>query len=166
MKGRKLVFFILLIAYALIMVLLLFFIGRTQRNFSDISLVPFETTKKFFGLLRSDIFKDRWFAAKNLAGNILMFIPLGFLPPMIWKSMRKPWICLPVCAAVILLIETVQYFTRLGTADIDDLMLNMIGAGAGFAIAILILKREERKNGSSLNKKQRTRGADIAKQIR
>ena len=73
------------------------------------------------------------FAFVNLAGNVVMFVPLGLLPA-IWQKQRSfGWYAL-TAAVTILLVEVIQLLTTLGSADVDDWIFNMLGAGIGFGI--------------------------------
>lgn len=65
--------------------------------------------------------------------NVVMFLPLGFLVPLIWKGMRKLSHILVIGAAFSLLIELSQLFSYRGT-DVDDLILNTLGAAVGFLL--------------------------------
>ncbi len=71
----------------------------------------------------------------NFVGNILLFIPWGFLLPLYFKSLRifKPFIMTTLIA--VLLIESIQLFTMLGSFDIEDILLNVVGAYIGFFVA-------------------------------
>ena len=70
----------------------------------------------------------------NLAGNIVLFIPAGWLLPRLWVWMRNFFRFFALCAGVIFLVETVQLFTLLGRFDIDDLILNLFGMILGFIL--------------------------------
>lgn len=63
--------------------------------------------------------------------NILMFIPLGFLLPLIWKSGRRISNVLRTSLWFSFLIEFCQLF-NLRATDIDDLMMNTLGGVLGF----------------------------------
>lgn len=69
---------------------------------------------------------------KNFVGNILLFIPWGFLLPLYFKSLQafKKFILTTLIA--VLLIESIQIFTMLGSFDIEDILLNAVGACIGF----------------------------------
>ncbi len=69
---------------------------------------------------------------KNFFGNILLFIPWGFLLPLYFKSLQtfKQFVRTTIIA--ILLIEVIQLFTMLGHFDIEDILLNVVGACIGF----------------------------------
>ena len=63
--------------------------------------------------------------------NIIMFLPLGFLIPLIWKRYRNPLKIFMIGFGFSLSIELCQLFNRRNT-DIDDLMMNTLGALVGY----------------------------------
>lgn len=65
--------------------------------------------------------------------NIIMFLPLGFLIPLIWKQYRNSLKILLIGFGFSLSIEICQLFNRRNT-DIDDLIMNTLGAVAGYFI--------------------------------
>ena len=80
-------------------------------------------------------------AVVNLAGNVVMFIPLGFFLPCLWPRLRSLGRFLLTTVAVIIAIEIVQLLTLLGSCDIDDLILNTLGALIGWALLRLAARR-------------------------
>lgn len=71
--------------------------------------------------------------------NIIMLMPLGFLLPYIWKNFRSP---LKVALTGFLFSAFIE-FTQLPTnrlADIDDLIMNTLGAVLGYAVWKMIGK--------------------------
>ena len=76
----------------------------------------------------------------NLAGNVLIFLPMGLLPPLLWKGLRHIWTAVPLSAALSLLIEFVQLF--LGrSVDVDDLILNTLGGLLGYLLFCLLPRK-------------------------
>ena len=65
--------------------------------------------------------------------NIVLFVPLGLLIPLIWKKMNKPGRVLGVGFLFTLLIELSQLLNHRAT-DIDDAILNVFGAAVGFGL--------------------------------
>lgn len=102
---------------------------------SKLNLVPFHTIVEFTASLG-----ERWntHAFINLAGNVVMFVPLGFLLPHVSRGTHTFKGCMLISLIGILCAETVQLFTLLGSFDIDDFILNMIGVLMGFALQWLI----------------------------
>ena len=68
----------------------------------------------------------------NLLGNVFLFIPAGWLLPKIWKKQRNFFLFFLTCTLSILLIELLQLFSLLGSFDVDDLILNLLGMTVGF----------------------------------
>ena len=95
--------------------------------------IPF---RQFIGLLKEPNHM-MWFWQIFL--NIILFIPLGFMFPIIHsKSFRRfqisPVITIFIGFALSFSIEVMQYITGRGLADIDDLINNTLGAVIGFLI--------------------------------
>ena len=100
-----------------------------------LNLIPFRTLTHQLRLLTA---ADRpWLirhAAVNLLGNILLFVPLGIFLPKLWTPLRRFRKTLLAVAGIIALVEIVQVLTLLGRCDIDDLILNLIGAAIGYRL--------------------------------
>ncbi len=75
----------------------------------------------------------------NLAGNVLIFLPLGGLPPLLWRRWRHLWAALLVSAATSCGIEFLQLFLA-RSVDIDDVILNVLGGLMGYLLAWLGLR--------------------------
>lgn len=63
--------------------------------------------------------------------NIFMFMPLGFLLPLIWEDFRKPGKTVFFGFLLSASIEFFQLFS-FRTTDIDDLIMNTLGTAVGF----------------------------------
>lgn len=68
----------------------------------------------------------------NFVGNILLFIPWGILLPFYFKSLRLFKRFITTTLTAVFLIEAIQLFAMLGSFDIEDILLNAIGACIGF----------------------------------
>lgn len=70
----------------------------------------------------------------ELFGNVLLFVPLGFLLPLLVPAMRRWWQVLAVGAGVSLAIELYQLaWPGVRKASANDLLMNALGALVGFA---------------------------------
>lgn len=74
---------------------------------------------------------------ENIVGNIILFVPFGVLLPLAFKVERLT--ILYGCSASIL-VELIQLAFAMGAADIDDVILNTLGAVIGY-IAYRIINR-------------------------
>ena len=130
-------------AYCALMAWLLFGreryeVGQMAQNFNP---MPLETIMQFARLLAGDYSAAlKRHAAVNLAGNVIMFVPLGFFPPLLWERFRKLWRCLLWGGAVIVCVELTQLVSRVGSGDFDDLLLNVIGIAMGYGLYRLVAR--------------------------
>ena len=69
----------------------------------------------------------------NTLLNIALFVPLGFLLPVLWKKFRKFSNTLSFCFGASLFIEMAQIFTYRAT-DINDLIANTLGGVLGYLL--------------------------------
>ncbi|WCH49953.1 MULTISPECIES: VanZ family protein [unclassified Lysinibacillus] len=93
------------------------------------NFVPFETILRYINY--SQYFN--WdIIIVNLLGNLLIFTPMGFLLPLLSKKFRKVWVIICLGFFASLAVETIQFIFTVGSADIDDLILNTIGAWLGY----------------------------------
>ena len=80
----------------------------------------------------------------NLFGNILIFVPYGFFISMASRS-RGFFKTLFCSMGLSLCVEIIQLFTRVGSFDVDDILLNTIGGVLGY-ITFLICNGIRRKH--------------------
>lgn len=80
------------------------------------------------------------FSSTNLIGNILAFIPLGFFIPKLFRSRGESFISVFVFSLLLsLCFEVTQLLLRMGTFDVDDLILNTFGGIIGYCIFKLLM---------------------------
>ncbi|MBQ7432629.1 MAG: VanZ family protein [Lachnospiraceae bacterium] len=68
---------------------------------------------------------------KNLLGNLLLFFPMGIY----WAFRRKEESIgkfILNMLMILLMIELLQFLTKLGSFDVDDFILNLTGSLGGF----------------------------------
>lgn len=69
---------------------------------------------------------------ENLVGNVVVFIPFGFLIPYVLKKGRNFFVMLINAFLFVLGIEVFQLFSAFGAFDVDDILLNCAGAVLGY----------------------------------
>jgi glycopeptide antibiotics resistance protein len=105
------------------------------------NLVPFKTlTGYILGLDHYNF--DTWFY--NTFGVVILFMPLGFLLPKAFLDVKtlKSVFCFSLLLSSF--IEVMQFATKLGVLDIDDVFLNVIGAAFGYLILRFITQEKTR----------------------
>ncbi len=92
----------------------------------------------------------------NLIGNVVIFMPFGFFMPMASKY-RSFFSALFYSFGLSLCVETFQLVTKVGSFDVDDLLLNTIGGAAGYTVYV-ICETVRRKNANK-KKTEKHRGS-------
>lgn len=126
-------FYGVMFLYALILFFLLFK-KKSVGSFQTINLIPFRTIIDY--LFNEDVIV-RSFAFSNIMGNIAIFIPLGIYIPLLINK-KSIFTNSAIVALISLCVEIVQYILAIGTADVDDIILNTIGGLLGILIFKLV----------------------------
>ncbi|MFT4416166.1 VanZ family protein [Fredinandcohnia humi] len=130
-RARKRRFFakIVFTAYTLTLLYWMFFaFSRTQSENFKYNITPFSTIKNYFTYY--DHFPiDIWLI--NIAGNIGVFIPFGILLPMLFPKLRNIFLFTFTFVVCISIVEGLQLLSKLGSFDVDDILLNTVGAIIG-----------------------------------
>ena len=94
-----------------------------QSKIKNINVIPFRSILPYLRNITEP------YAFKNIMGNILPFLPLGFfISNKFSKKVIKPII---ICLVAILVIECVQLIFKIGFFDVDDILLNFVGCILG-----------------------------------
>ncbi len=107
----------------------------------NINLVPFQTISNYMRHF------SRSYAYTNIIGNFVVFIPFGFLFPIVYPKKRNFFKVFGSCFLVVIGIELFQYLTCLGFCDVDDLILNMLSCIVGYVLYAVIVYRKKRISG-------------------
>lgn len=91
------------------------------------NLIPFKTVSVYLYSFVNHSMNSS-IAIVNLFGNILLFAPMGMLLPCIFQNLRKFKKFLFVMVIILISVEIGQLITHSGSCDIDDVILNLIGA--------------------------------------
>ncbi|SHK40793.1 VanZ family protein [Hespellia stercorisuis] len=81
--------------------------------------------------------------------NVIMFIPYGILLPIVTGWMKKPWRTVAAGFVVSVLIEAIQYVTKMGYCQLDDVVMNVAGTCLGYGlcrIAQMCCRRYNKNN--------------------
>ena len=96
-----------------------------------------------------------WPAAKFLIGNIVAFVPVGFLVPLILRR-RAIGLTIAIGLALSITIEVVQFSASISmgflyrVADIDDVILNTLGTAIGLLLFVAVDRAMKTTKGRSL----------------
>lgn len=137
-------FVIIFIIYMFTLIYITLFYNREvylSDNTKAFNLELFTTIKGYW----YNGFGNIYITLKNLFANLLMFVPFSFLLPVINKKFNFV-ITLVLALGLSTLIEFIQYYTNRGSADIDDIVMNLFSAFLGY-ILFKILEFQFNING-------------------
>ena len=127
------ILFVLYIGFLLYFLIFSDWYGRTgEMTEYRYNLVLFQEIKRFW------YHRDQlgWIAFANLFGNVLIFVPFGFFMPMASRY-RSCFLTLFYSFGLSFLVEVFQFVSRVGSFDVDDLLLNTIGGVIGYIIFVI-----------------------------
>lgn len=145
-RFRSVVKWGLFILYIAVMTYFMFFAERFDRVPSDeyrYNLVPFREINRFIS--NRDIL-GMGPVMLNILGNIEVFIPFGMALVSISRGRMGFWTVTVYSAALSIAIELLQLVMRVGSCDVDDIMLNTLGGIIGYLIYFIAKGRGRRKN--------------------
>lgn len=124
---------IFIIPYTLFLLYLMFLgMGRYQYNDNVVRIKPVISTIQF---IEDTI---RWEdIIRIVLGNVVMFIPFGFLGWVLPKLRDLKSVIFTFISAIVI-VEALQYFTRMGICEIDDIILNTFGVYLGWLLCRFI----------------------------
>ena len=137
-KPQKVILVLIALLYFLVMIYVIM-LKNGGNPVRQIQPVPFDTVRK---CLSGE--KTLAGTLKNILGNFFIFVPLGIILPLTSEkaTLKK---CVLAGFSMSLCAETVQYIFRLGMSDIDDLIINTLGAFSGACFYYGILKKLKSK---------------------
>lgn len=107
-----------------------------KQGYDSSNFKPF-TTLQYYLTLQEALVNG----IENIAGNILLFIPVGLLLPLAFTSVT-PARLLFLVFLISLCFEVFQLLVDIGHFDVDDLLLNVTGGIAGYVIYLMIPDRK------------------------
>jgi glycopeptide antibiotics resistance protein len=130
-KTVNIIKIVFTVSYFAILFYLVFFIARRRHSYHyDLNLIPLRNTLIEF---RYTATIGRFNYYSNIFGNILLFFPLPFILKIFIREYKFSTV-LSISIAFSIAIESLQYIFEVGVADIDDVILNTIGACIGYFI--------------------------------
>lgn len=100
---------------------------------TSFNIIPFNTIKLFTnGYIRGYVSTTNFLI--NIIGNFVAFMPFGIFLPLLFKKMNKYYKFLIIMIIIVATIEILQFLTLSGSCDIDDLILNIMGASAIYGL--------------------------------
>lgn len=137
-KGNKLfrvLEILLFVVYLAVLCYFLFIADRMGRTYSErvyhYNLMPFKEISRFWTYRQT---LGLWSVMLNLIGNVVAFIPFGLFLPRLFPACRRFALTVVLAFEFSLCVEMIQLVWKVGSFDVDDLLLNTLGGVFGFFI--------------------------------
>ncbi len=141
----------LCILYILFLITILFLYGRggvwtnlslKKYILSTSNIIPCKTIAGYFlaiknGTMNADI------PIKNIIGNIILFMPYAYFAFCYTRMSTKKFLLTTLL--ILIVLEIVQMLLRVGTFDVDDILLNIMGAMMVYVCIQKVTKTKESK---------------------
>ena len=144
---------LLFAAYLVTLCYFLFFAENLGRTFTEreyhYNLMPLKEIKRFW------VYRDTlgfWSVALNLFGNVAAFLPFGAFLPRLFEKCRRFLLTTLFCFEFSLCVESIQLIWKVGSFDVDDILLNTLGGILGYWLYRFFMHLT--KNGTQKELKQ------------
>lgn len=146
-RNRKFAILLFLLYFG-VLFYFLFFSEKLGRTFVEreyhYNLIPFLEIKRFISHYKVLGIQA---VLLNIVGNIVAFMPFGFFLPIFSRRCRYFFNTVFYTFELSLAVELIQLMTKVGSFDVDDLILNTIGGALGFFVYHTVHWFKIRKNG-------------------
>lgn len=142
-RSREVILTLFIIYCSLLAVILFLRNGRDLSvSLSDLdtrlNLVPLKTIRNYMTALEIGNVSET-VVRNNLMGNFFLFLPMGYFLPTITKN-KNFFLTEAKILIIIVLVELLQLITGLGSFDMDDIILNIMGSIIGYGIFYITSK--------------------------
>lgn len=132
-SRKRICAILLFLLYFVILFYFLFFSEKMGRTFIEreyhYNLIPLHEIKRFIKYYEVIGIEG---VILNIAGNVAAFMPFGFFLPIFSVRCKRFLNTVFYSCELSLLVELIQLITKVGSFDVDDIILNTIGGAAGF----------------------------------
>ena len=130
-KGYRAIGKFLFVSYILFLLYFLIFSRNGTYDEPHYNLIPFQEILRYWN------YRDQlgMLSLTNLLGNVAAFVPFGFFEGMALG--RRNFFRTSLDGFLLsLVVEIFQLISRVGTFDVDDLILNTLGAILGYTVFV------------------------------
>jgi len=132
-KKRTIFWWVCFLAYLLLLGYVVFYsFGREENADYRYNLTLLQEIGRYYYL---GIRTGNWHLfILNVLGNVCVFVPLGIFLPKLFSKCQNPLLTILFSFELSLCVEIIQLITKVGSFDVDDLLLNTLGGLCGFVI--------------------------------
>lgn len=145
-KDNKLAMWVCFIAYLLLLGYAVFFssgFGREEHADYRYNLTLFQEIGRYYNYgMRTGSWRLFWW---NVVGNVCVFVPFGAFLPALFAKCKRLFSVLLFTLELSFVVEIVQLVTKIGSFDVDDLLLNTLGGILGYFVYKIMAAKNANK---------------------
>ena len=149
MKGTKKLKVSKVVLWSIFFIYMIIVLGATigdrTSGYESVNLHLFSSYKEAY----NNFSLGEW---RNIILNILMFVPIGFIMPLLLKKCENWYITYLVGFGITLFIEILQLISKRGIFEIDDIINNTLGCVIGYGIVMIFISLFKRKKVNQKHK--------------
>lgn len=150
-RSRRIVCIVLFVIYLCVLLYFLFFSEKMGRTLTSTeyryNLQPFKEIRRFISHANTLGAKAIWL---NIVGNIVAFIPFGlFIGPISGRRVNI-WQAGVLAFDLSMIAEIFQLVFKVGSFDVDDLLLNTFGGIVGSVIYYFYCVVERKRSNGEI----------------
>ena len=143
-KKRTIFWWVCFLAYLLLLGYVVFYsFGREENADYRYNLTLLQEIGRYYYL---GIRTGNWHLfILNVLGNVCVFVPLGIFLPKLFSKCQNPLLTILFSFELSLCVEIIQLITKVGSFDVDDIILNTLGGALGYITYKIVRKWWYRK---------------------
>ena len=134
-KDNKFAMWVCFLAYLLLLSYAVFFssgFGREEHAEYRYNLTLFQEIGRYYNLgMRTGMWRLFWW---NVVGNVCVFVPFGAFLPALFIKCQKFFSVFLFTMELSFAVEIIQLVTKIGSFDVDDILLNTLGGILGYFV--------------------------------
>lgn len=143
-RLRPIIYIIFGVYMVILFKITVFRSGVSFLNLFQSGAVTFDFFDGYMYMLRNKLYYEFVYL---FVGNIIWFVPFGFLQPCMRERFTSLWRVLLSGFLLSFSIEFLQFAFGTGISEVDDLILNTLGALIGYYAYRLILRLKSNHTG-------------------
>ena len=141
-KENKTAMWVCFLAYLCLLGYAVFFsagFGREEHADYRYNLTLFQEIGRYYNFgMRTGSWRLFWW---NVVGNVCVFVPFGAFLPALFTKCQKLFSVLLLTLELSFVVEVIQLVTKIGSFDVDDLLLNTLGGILGYFVYKVLAKQ-------------------------
>ncbi|SFQ32906.1 Glycopeptide antibiotics resistance protein [Lachnospiraceae bacterium XBB1006] len=135
------------VCFCLYLIVLIYYLLFAERDYlaKGYNVIPFAEITRY---IRYHASLGARLVVVNLGGNVIGFLPFGYLLPQMSSRFRRGMFVGGCCFLFSFCVEAMQLVLKVGCFDVDDILMNTVGSMLGYGLYLGVNAIRRKKNAS------------------